>query len=120
MSYGSNNSRNIANLLRSDPLDPIPIRNTSTRPLNPVNQSSLPRVQTQNQVPTQIPVEDVFTPDDVTEKRTRRRTPLSSGGNGDNIPPYRLTNREDDVQLEGIRVRLDQVVRYYDEKHSNL
>lgn len=58
MSYGNNNSRNIANLLRYEPLDPIqPRRN----PLVPPPEPIFPTNTTNRR---EIPIEDVFTPEE--------------------------------------------------------
>lgn len=60
MSFASNNSRNVANLLRYEPIDPLnppplPKRNLPT--LNPP-----PTNQPPSRERREIPVEEVFTP----------------------------------------------------------
>ena len=59
MSYGSNNSRNIANLLKYDALEPIqPRRNPVAPQPEPIFP---PNVRGGRQ---EIPIEDVFTPEE--------------------------------------------------------
>ena len=43
---------------------------------------------------------------------------MSSGNGGEG--PLRATNREEDYQVESLKVRLDQVVKFYDERHNKL
>ena len=76
MAYGNNNSRNIANLLKYEPLDPIQPRRLPVQQPEPIFPPN-PRGR------QEIPYEEVFTPDGGAERRSyRRRPPLSSGNGG--------------------------------------
>jgi hypothetical protein len=64
MSYGSNNSRNIAHLLRYEPLEPINGIKRSLPALAPGASNPQPppsRERVENR--TEIPVEEAFTPE---------------------------------------------------------
>lgn len=71
MSFTNNNSRNVANLLRFELLEPI----------KPVNQR-INNIQPPSRERQEVPIQDIFTPDDnFNDKRNSRRiAPLSSQG----------------------------------------
>jgi hypothetical protein len=101
MSFASNNSRNVANLLRYEALEP----------LNAPQKRNLPAINPPtNQPPSrerqEIPIEEAFTPEEANQRVPRRRTPLNGG--------MRASSRDEEPGVEALRVRLEQIVRFYD------
>lgn len=80
MSFASNNSRNVANLLRYEPLEPINAQTVPKRNLPTLNAP--PTNQPPSRDRQEIPVEEAFTPEDGGSRGQRRRTPLNGGMRG--------------------------------------
>ena len=75
MSYGTNNSKNIANLLKYEALEPINNKRSlpAIAPTNQVQQQQPPSRDRQD-VRYEIPIEEVFTPEEQ-QRPARRKTP---------------------------------------------